>query len=746
MRRIAVVVAVPWLFLAASAAAQPGCPVVDGSFRHVWGGQVHNVFVYDPGPTAAWTVEDGGRVRRTRDGGVNWAFLATPPCAQSLLRGVHFLSGGATRVGWVVGDAGTVLHTTDAGLTWQTLPAQSALGQQAELWDVWFRDAQTGWLAGNHVLRKTIDGGQTWTDATLVHPQDPGFSAADVEIYAFDFLWIGNDFVGLAAAEPGILLRTDHTSGGTVWTVVWDQCHAPPLCSACLPACTATSVPALEMWDVELLPGAASLATAKAVSVGGYGTNCGQMLVSANGGLTWSQELSVDDVCNTATGACAGNGSQTFLPTQYGATAFADGTGISAGYAGSIFLRDPACSPAVWRLQPQIQGPDGPFTQPFLGADGNGAGGGAGIAWVTGLFNGLFSTTNGGTTWTSQTIANDIFRVAGIHFANAANGWAAGQFFRVQKSTDGGQTWSDQPVPQSGPGAGAAAAGNLRGIVFAPNALDGVAVGGFYDGTGRHRIVHTADGGQTWSNPVSITPALSSGERNLSSVTWTTGTDFWAVGASGIVLYAADGGANWSRITIDTGSGPISDAVLTDAAFADPNTGVVVGRRGGQGVIYVVTNATNPATRAWTDLSPPAGNGVVDFQSVAVRGTRAYVVGKKSAGGVESGVVYFWNGSAFVEDTTVPALPACDAQPSAGQGPFQKLSGLFNEVALAPTASDVFVGGSCGRFLRRRDAGWQELKSQTSFHVNGMSFVADDEGFVHASAGSHGVIVRYDSP
>src|SRR4029078_9440252 len=101
----------------------------------------------------------------------------------------------------------------------------------------------------------------------------------------------------------------DQASNGTVWTVVWDQCHAAPLCSACLPACTATSVPALEMWDGELEPGASSLAQAGAVAVGGLGFNCGQMLTSSNGGANWHQELSVDDVCNTATGTCGGDGS-----------------------------------------------------------------------------------------------------------------------------------------------------------------------------------------------------------------------------------------------------------------------------------------------------------------------------------------------------------------------------------------------------------------------------------------------------
>lgn len=95
------------------------------------------------------------------------------------LRSVYFLD--ETR-GWAVGGAGTLLSTQDGGQTWQLARRFS----DDTLWDVYFSDAQTGWLLAERnihrlktnddlrsYLLQTKDGGATWTRANLFG-LDPG--------------------------------------------------------------------------------------------------------------------------------------------------------------------------------------------------------------------------------------------------------------------------------------------------------------------------------------------------------------------------------------------------------------------------------------------------------------------------------------------------------------------------------------------------------------------------------------------
>ena len=723
-----------WCLGTLPAQGQPVCTVVAGAFEHVWGGLVQDVLSLDPHRRAAWLVEDGGRIRNTTNGGTTWLFQDTPPCVQDLLRGVHFLHGGPVREGWAVGD-GAVLHTTDAGVTWTQIATLSVNNEPAELWDIWFEDQSNGYLAGNHILKFTTDGGVTWTDVTIVHPYDPGYQFALHEYYSIDFQRIGASLLGIAVAEPGFILRT---TDGTNWRVEWDFCFEPPLCSGCAPVPPVPPVAGcsnnFEIWDVEIVAGAASVGTADVVAVAGFGNQCGQILTSQDGGVNWGQELNVDDFCNQQTGACGGANDEDGFPTLYGNHALDNGGGIAVGYAGTNALRDTSCSPAVWRANPQIQDSNGmKLTQPLFSIDGNGKG----RAWIGSMFNGVVRTNNGGQSWTVQTTANDVFRLMDVYFDDASTGWGVGQFFRIIHSTDGGDGWTVQQA-FSGP----AGAGNLNDIVFDSGAQNGVAVGGFYSGAVKISI--TGNGGGNWTNHGSITPPLGPGLRTLAAVTSNGNGHFWAVGATGTVLFSTNSGQAWENIDASAAGGPTAADTLNGVAFLDPDTGFVVGRRGAAGKIFRVTNATNPATRAWQDVSPVAGQGVLDFQGVAAGGGVAVAVGKRQPPvGAVVGTVFRWNGTGFAREIT-PRIDTCHTLNPTGGFPFFSLKGLFNEVAVSSTGNEIYVGGSCGRFLRFDAQGWQEVKSHTSMHITGMSFYGATEGFVHATTGSHGVIVKYD--
>jgi len=77
----------------------------------------------------------------------------------AMLRAVFF---AGDQNGWAVGDGGTVVHTTDGGESWNA----SIVNPKADLYTVFFIDAQRGWIGGSllgkEVVYDTQDGGASW--------------------------------------------------------------------------------------------------------------------------------------------------------------------------------------------------------------------------------------------------------------------------------------------------------------------------------------------------------------------------------------------------------------------------------------------------------------------------------------------------------------------------------------------------------------------------------------------------------
>jgi photosystem II stability/assembly factor-like uncharacterized protein len=113
--------------------------------------------------------------------------------------------------GYISGDSGVVLKTTNSGANWFMLNS----GIKAFLFDVFFLNNTTGFIAGGYVtgdsigggwIRKTNDGGSSWT--TLFYDPD---SSSVFELHFFD------EFEGVALFDRSIK-RT--TNGGVKWLTV----------------------------------------------------------------------------------------------------------------------------------------------------------------------------------------------------------------------------------------------------------------------------------------------------------------------------------------------------------------------------------------------------------------------------------------------------------------------------------------------------------------------------------------------
>jgi photosystem II stability/assembly factor-like uncharacterized protein len=159
---------------------------------------------------------------------------------------------------------------------------------------------------------------------------------------------------------------------------------------------------------------------------------------------------------------------------------------------------------------------------------------------------GVYITTDTGTTWTRQTTAsfsNSSSFPDCIHFFNENEGWVLGDpingSFEIYTTTDGGNSWtqvssSNIPAPLSGE----------FGVVGYYSAVQDT----LWFGTNKGRIYHSTDKGHTWS--VATVPALSG---KYISPSFQTGMHGLAqdrgAGSTGTICETFDGGVTWSLVS-----------------------------------------------------------------------------------------------------------------------------------------------------------------------------------------------------
>jgi photosystem II stability/assembly factor-like uncharacterized protein len=191
----------------------------------------------------------------------------------------------------------------------------------------------------------------------------------------------------------------------------------------------------------------------------------------------------------------------------------------------------------------------------------------------------LTITTDGGTTWKTQTLrpivppSEDTDPNAGIafedpvlydvQFLDAQNGFVVGEFGKILKTTDGGQTWYDKQASLVGE--------EYFDIMELPTFFDvdfkdaneGYAVG--LEG----RVAHTTDGGETWAW---VEHGVAEYDAPFYSLDTLPNGSVWSVGGSGQAVYMPPGG--------QLGKGNLGTRVtnwIRDVEFYDDNVGWMVG-------------------------------------------------------------------------------------------------------------------------------------------------------------------------
>ncbi|HOC39140.1 MAG TPA: YCF48-related protein [Thermodesulfobacteriota bacterium] len=170
--------------------------------------------------TEAIAVGSAGTILSTADSGTTWKpadldWMSILP-EEVIARGItspnlYDVFFADAEHGWVVGDSGLVLGTADGGRSWKLL----AMGTYPTLYSVWFRSAAEGYVCGQEAcLLHTTDGGTTW-EKLSVPPQ-----AANVPLYRVRF----NGPSGLIAGDRALILTS--ADEGASWQVL--SAELPP--------------------------------------------------------------------------------------------------------------------------------------------------------------------------------------------------------------------------------------------------------------------------------------------------------------------------------------------------------------------------------------------------------------------------------------------------------------------------------------------------------------------------------------
>jgi photosystem II stability/assembly factor-like uncharacterized protein len=445
---------------------------------------------YEPSPTTF--------IQRTRDGGQTWDLLDAPTGQDSF----SHLTFADANDGWMsgtycstdncydLGDHSAIFRTEDGGMTWKAVDT-TAYGRVVALA---FEDDLRGWALARACPRSgeaclnnflsTDDGGASWLQLSqtrsdgeygdslrhhtgvlfrtsfsglALRSTDSGRSWQDIQTPAIELADIAASDTDTAfVAGGGEVLRTD--DGGHSWRSVaslhgqvrmlgfWDEVHG-----------------IAAVWDCPY--------------------SCLKIYATSDGGVTWHISHSVSSGLSTYPMSLQVSGPQYGLLALDGAFITTSDRGVTweehavsrgDGYVTDVDMADPA---HVWAILHE--------DQPYPGQQH------------------LARTTDGGQTWE---VIPDQEPSQDLEFANAEHGWYIQRScdltcnYELFATNDGGNTWElRSDLGQH----------YIAQLTFA-DAVNGWALRARYDDRGSHEeIIHSGDGGRSWSVQLSSEEPLS---------------------------------------------------------------------------------------------------------------------------------------------------------------------------------------------------------------------------------------------
>ena len=509
--------------------------------------------------THGWVGTGDGHVLKTTDAGTTWQTLSLPA-----YKGYVTVDFADASHGWAGGTKGRIWQTVDGGKTWR-LSAFNGLGSQSFIMQLAFSDRHNGWALaedqyGDSMVVTTNDGGAFWRPVDTGDQDTTGIFAAS----ATD-VWLVGTAYDVLDNEPVSFLHS--TDGGFDWQSSTVQAAATPYVIAARgDAVCAVGDGALYSGDAGATWRSASsgqqywFSGADAVSSSDVWAvdSMGALLHSSDGlrfveqtpavetgaparGANWLMGVSFPSKDDGWVVGGTGDDSGVILHTTDAGQSWAPQTSTLSGELVAVdFLSDATTG---WAVSDEADGGDGSVSS------------GAPLT--------MEHTTDGGATWIPQYVAAD--EVTAVDFVDATTGWAAGGVYDYNdfggdatgvlfSSANGGFTWTRQKLPKGAPA--------LTGLQFT-DASDGWAVGTGFDDNGdvtEGWVLHTTNGGATWTRLTDLSDVLAT------TVHFVNATDGWLGGLNGVYA-TTDGGATWQRTAGGDGVEAIA-ATDTDHVWA----------------------------------------------------------------------------------------------------------------------------------------------------------------------------------
>jgi photosystem II stability/assembly factor-like uncharacterized protein len=458
----------------------------------------------------------GSKLYRTVDGGVLWqqvydnGSLGRPRSVQQ----VFFVDA---QQGWITGrwanydiDWGWfIAHTADGGATWSDQYTSTAT--DAELAPdsltertLWFLDATRGWYLYGDSIYRTTSGGANWSASTLNRQVQSIVRFVDA-----------NTGLGVGPSNGGSLALLRTTDGGVNWSQV-----------SLLPAGTEA------VW-----------ASADGVRLWTVGLN-GAINRSVNGGASWtpvasptSSALRHVQFSTNQQGFAAGDNGVALRTTDGGASwallhsgTTANITALAVPPTGQAWLyatglRRSMDGGASWQALPHVSGNAASVRM-----------GSTSVGW-TATGGRLLRMAGPGGYWTELL---PTARAKTVDAIDDLRAWALADTF-LQRTVDGGLTWATINLPGMREARDIDFVDATRGWMTGQN--DQI-VGSCPDYD--EQIYRTTDGGQTW------TPLLAGGspwrcQRGLNQVVFVDANRGWVTGRD-LLLRTSDGGLSWTAV------------------------------------------------------------------------------------------------------------------------------------------------------------------------------------------------------